>query len=45
MYRDTSGIWADTLSIDLKVEKPVLKPYEAPEFRLFPARELYREPM
>ena len=34
MYRDTSGIWADTLSIDLKVEKPVLKPYKAPEFRL-----------
>ena len=45
MYRDTSGVWADTLSIDLKTEKPALKPYEAPEFRLFPARELYREPM
>ncbi len=45
MYRDTSGVWADTLSIDLKAEKLALKPYEAPEFHLFPARELYREPV
>ena len=45
MYRDTSALWADTLSVDLKTEKLALKPYEAPEFRLFPARELYREPM
>ena len=45
MYRDTSGVWADTLSIDLKAEKPALKPYEAPEFRLFPTKELYREPV
>ena len=45
MYRDTSGVWADTLSLDLKAEKPVLKPYEAPEFRLFPVNELYREPI
>ena len=45
MYRDTSGVWADTSTVDLKAEKPALKPYEAPEFRLFPARELYREPM
>ena len=45
MYRDTSGIWADTLTVDLKAEKLALKPYEAPEFRLFPVRELYREPM
>ena len=45
MYRDTSGIWADTVSIDLKGEKPALKPYEAPEFRLFPTNELYREPV
>ncbi|MBO6064018.1 MAG: alpha/beta hydrolase [Bacteroidales bacterium] len=45
MYRDTSGVWADTSSLDLKAEKPVLKPYEAPEFRLFPVRELYREPI
>ena len=45
MYRDTSGVWADTSSLDLKAEKPVLKPYEAPEFRLFPGNELYREPI
>ena len=45
MYRDTSGVWADTLTVDLKAEKLALKPYEAPEFRLFPARELYREPV
>lgn len=45
MYRDTSGVWADTLSVDLKAEKLALKPYEAPEFRLFPVKELYREPM
>ena len=45
MYRDTSGVWADTSSLDLKAEKPVLKPYEAPEFRLFPVNELYREPI
>ena len=45
MYRDTSGVWADTLTVDLKAEKLALKPYEAPEFRLFPVRELYREPM
>ena len=45
MYRDTSGIWADTLTVDLKAEKLALKPYEAPEFRLFPVKELYREPM
>lgn len=45
LYRDTSGVWADTSSLDLKAEKPVLKPYEAPEFRLFPVNELYREPI
>ena len=45
MYRDTSGVWADTLTVDLKAEKLALKPYEAPEFRLFPVKELYREPM
>ena len=45
MYRDTSGVWADTSSLDLKAEKPALKPYQAPEFRLFPVKELYREPM
>ena len=45
MYRDTSGVWADTSTVDLKVEKLALKPYEAPEFRLFPAKELYREPV
>ena len=45
MYRDTSGVWADTSSLDLKAEKPVLKPYEAPEFRLFQVNELYREPI
>jgi acetyl esterase/lipase len=45
MYRDTSSIWADTVTVDLKAEKLDLKPYEAPEFHLFPTRELYREPM
>ena len=45
MYRDTSGVWADTSTVDLKEEKLALKPYEAPEFRLFPAKELYREPV
>ena len=45
MYRDTSSIWADTVSIDLKAEKLALKPYEAPEFHRFPAREMYREPV
>ena len=33
MYRDTSSIWADTVSIDLKLEKPELTPYVVPEFR------------
>ena len=45
MYRDTSALWADTLTIDLKEEKLTLKPYEAPEFHRFPANELYREPV
>ena len=45
MYRDTSSIWADTVSVDLKAEKLALKPYEAPEYHLFPAREMYREPV
>ena len=44
MYRDTSGVWADTMSVDLKALRKVLKPYGAPEFRRFPDRELYREP-
>ena len=44
MYRDTSALWADTLSIDLKEQKLALKPYEAPEFHRFPANQLYREP-
>ena len=44
MYRDTSALWADTLSIDLKEQKLALKPYEAPEFHLFPANDLYRDP-
>ena len=44
MYRDTSSIWADTLTIDLKERKRDLKPYEAPEFHRFPAREMYRDP-
>ena len=44
MYRDTSGLWADTVKVDLKAQKWDLKPYEAPEFRRFPERELYREP-
>ena len=45
MYRDTSSIWADTVSVDLKAEKMDLKPYEAPEYHLFPTREMYREPV
>ena len=45
MYRDTSSIWADTVSIDLKAEKLALTPYEAPEYHLFPMREMYREPV
>ena len=45
LYRDTGSVWADTDSIDLKAEKLALKPYEAPEFRLFPMREMYREPV
>ena len=45
MYRDTSSLWADTLSIDLKAQKLDLKPYEAPEFRRFKAKELYRDPV
>ena len=43
MYRDTSALWADTLTIDLKDQEKNLKPYNAPEFHLFPERELYRE--
>jgi acetyl esterase/lipase len=45
MYRDTSSIWADTVTVDLKAEKLALKPYEVPEFHLFPTRELYRDPV
>ena len=44
MYRDTSALWADTLTFDLKAQEKTLKPYKAPEFHLFPERELYREP-
>ena len=44
MYRDTSALWADTLSVDLKEQKLALKPYEAPEFHRFPAIDLYRNP-
>ena len=44
MYRDTSALWADTLTFDLKANEKTLKPYKAPEFHLFPERELYREP-
>ena len=45
MYRDTSSIWADTLTIDLKEQKLALKPYEAPEFYRFPSNELYKDPV
>ena len=45
MYRDTSALWADTLTIDLKEQKLDLKPYEAPEFHRFPENELYRDPV
>ena len=45
MYRDTSGVWADTASVDLKAIKKSLKPYVAPEFHRFPTRELYRDPI
>ena len=45
MYRDTSALWADTLTIDLKEQKLALKPYQAPEFHRFPANELYRDPV
>ena len=45
MYRDTSSLWADTLTIDLKERKWDLKPYDAPEFHRFPAREMYRDPV
>ena len=45
MYRDTSALWADTLTIDLKEQKLDLKPYMAPEFHRFPANELYRDPV
>lgn len=44
MYRDTSALWADTLTFDLKAQEKTLKPYKTPEFHLFPERELYREP-
>ena len=44
MYRDTSALWADTLTFDLKAQEKTLKPYKAPEFHLFPERKLYREP-
>ena len=44
MYRDTSALWADTLTFDLKANEKTLKPYNAPEFHYFPERELYREP-
>ena len=36
MYRDTSGVWADTASVDLKAIQKSLKPYVAPEFHRFP---------
>ena len=45
MYRDTSALWADTLTIDLKAAKLSLKPYEAPEFHRFASTEPYREPV
>ena len=45
MYRDTSALWADTLSIDLEARKLVLKPYEAPDFHRFPENALYRNPV
>ena len=45
MYRDTSALWADTLSFALtKDQEKTLKLYNAPEFHRFPGRELYREP-
>ena len=45
MYRDTSALWADTVTVDLKAEKLAWKPYQEPEFHRFPARELYRNPV
>lgn len=45
LYRDTSSVWADTLTIDLKERKWDLKPLEMPEFHRFPAREMYRDPV
>ena len=45
MYRDTSALWADTLSIDLKERKLAMKPYRAPEFHRFTENELYRDPV
>ena len=45
MYRDTSALWADTLSVDLKEQKLALKPYSPPEFHRFPSNERYRDPV
>lgn len=31
MSRDTNSFWAETVTMDLKAEKPTLKSYDAPE--------------
>ena len=45
LYRNNGGLWADTLHFDLQSKKLSLRPYEAPEFRQFPAWDLYLEPL
>jgi len=45
LYRNGGGLWADTLTVDLKTDTYQMKPYHAPEFHRFPMRELYREPV
>jgi len=43
-YRNGGKLWADTLRVGLDSVQFQLKPYEAPEFRVFPERTMYLAP-
>ncbi len=45
LYRNTGSLWASASDFDLRVQKQDLVPYAAPEFRKFPPKDMYREPL
>ena len=45
LYRNIGSVWASVSNFDLRTQKHDLVPYSAPEFRLFPPKDMYRDPI